>query len=211
MSAQAHATHSADTDSGTDCPASSSTDSSRTMGSTSAAPHSSMSTVHSITVLEQLKQQCRLQAARWGIISGGVLQVSQYSTVHLRFWSHENTYKKGIRWACVQLRPLDSSPQQEHGESQQSVTRVWSPELPRQIRTGSGSRPAANRAAHEGTDGPQFRGNSSAAGNQHCVGDEPQQQQQEQRASSVGPLRVVQQLIQYMGLWAGAAPGAADR
>jgi hypothetical protein len=80
--------------------------------------------------LQRLQQQCRMQRATWGVVSGGVLRVSDYSTVQLRFASTDNTYKQNVRWALVELIPVNSTAELQQQQQQQVAAqrnRVWQP------------------------------------------------------------------------------------
>uniref|UniRef100_A0A383VJN0 Uncharacterized protein n=1 Tax=Tetradesmus obliquus TaxID=3088 RepID=A0A383VJN0_TETOB len=76
--------------------------------------------------LRRLQQLCRGQGTAWGVVSGGVLHVTDYSTVQLGFSATDNTYKQNMRWAMVELIPVD--PQQQQQQQQQAAAqrnRVW--------------------------------------------------------------------------------------
>jgi hypothetical protein len=77
--------------------------------------------------LQRLQQQCRMQRATWGVVSGGVLQVSDYSTVQLRFASTDNTYKQNVRWAMAELIPVDSTAELQQQQVAAQCNRVWQP------------------------------------------------------------------------------------
>lgn len=97
-------------------------------------------------VINELWEKCTRQSAKWGVISGGILHVDKFSTVKLRFWSHDNTYKQNMYWAYVDLKPLSRSQLQQAGSSsQQAPVRA----LPQLKRPGSsGAERAPPRAAH---------------------------------------------------------------
>lgn len=74
--------------------------------------------------VERLAGQCRRQlgSGRWGVLSGGLLHVTNLSTVQLRFWSTDSTLKMRVRWAFAELIPVKSE-----GQQRPQSTRVWRP------------------------------------------------------------------------------------
>lgn len=194
LSAEAHAAHPSNNHSDTNSSDSRISTNGEDSGSTVAAAVSTgaVTVQYENAVIQELKQLCQQQRSRWGVLSGGILQVSAYSTVHLRFWSHQTSLKTNMSWAYVELRPLESSQQQQQQlGSQEQVVRVLrdaSPQLPhRGARAGSSRAAATAGAAHQ----PQSRGNFTAAGNQ--------QQQQQEDALPAGPLAGVAHWL--LGFW----------
>lgn len=68
---------------------------------------SSVAVKYGILQIQQLQQQCHEQNSSWGVISGGVIQVPDFSTVAMRFWSTDDTRKCKMQWAYVELKPCD--------------------------------------------------------------------------------------------------------
>jgi hypothetical protein len=86
-----------------------------------AAPGSGSSVTLQLSgaqILQQMAAQRVSAASRWVEVSGGTLDVRAFSTVHLRFWSHEG-WKHGLRWSHAELRPL-ATPGASDGSSRRS-------------------------------------------------------------------------------------------
>jgi hypothetical protein len=78
--------------------------------------------------LRRLQLLCRSRGSDWGIVSGGLLHLTDYSTVQLRFSATDNTYKQNMRWAMAELIPV--KPQQQQQQRQGAAAqhnRVWHP------------------------------------------------------------------------------------